>query len=316
MMLNEHYGSPPRGSERVLLKIPIRVEGKDSHGNAFEETTYTLVVNRSGGLIVVSHLLKPGGTIKITNLRTQISCSFEVVMRAALSLSGNPEWGVKCLAPEIEIWGVHFPPRTEQPSHEDLTHALLECRVCSSREMAVLTGEQFQRLEAHSRLPRHCPKCGVIREWRYTDLEIGLGGVSPGLAAPSSIGLTRQGYREVPQERRRAVKLPLVIKLPDGREETSTTESISESSLCFACNFELQIGGRIYVSLGLDPPEERCAVPARVVWQCPGQGNVRKFYGAKLDNVNQAAAANYRLPALGSPTTRPGTVLDLESESD
>jgi len=143
MMLNES-----RKSERVLLKIPIRVEGRDDLGKAFEETTFTLVVNRSGGLIAVSHLLKLGETIKITNLRTQISCSFEVVRRAALSLSGNPEWGVKCLAPEAEIWGVHFPPRTEQTPQADLTHALLECRVCSSREMAGLTGEQYQRLSA------------------------------------------------------------------------------------------------------------------------------------------------------------------------
>ena len=32
-------------------------------------------------------------------------------MRAATSLSGHPEWGVKCLDPEVEIWGVHFPTR-------------------------------------------------------------------------------------------------------------------------------------------------------------------------------------------------------------
>jgi len=85
----------------VLLRIPIRVVGNDTHGNAFDETAYTLVVNRSGALIAVANLLHQGAVIKITNLNTQISCSFVVVMRAAGSMSGTPEWGVKCLAPEL-----------------------------------------------------------------------------------------------------------------------------------------------------------------------------------------------------------------------
>jgi len=311
-MPNESYGSPPRSSERVLLKIPIRVEGKDILGNEFVETTYTLVVNRSGGLIVVEHRLEPGAVIKITNLRSQVSSSFEVVMRPEHSMSGNPELGVKCLAPEVEIWGVHFPPRTERSSRADLTHALLECRVCFSRELAVLTGEQYQRLAAHSCLPRHCPKCGAMREWRFTDLEIGIGEVSPGLAAPSSTGLTPQGDRELTREKRLAVKLPLEITLSDGREETSTTESISESSFCFACSLELQIGDRIYVSLGLDPPEVQRAIPARIIWQHSAQGKGREFYGAKLENVNEAAAASCRLSGFGSHRNPPRAVLNLE----
>ena len=153
-MLNESFGISSRRSERVLLRIPIRVTGNDTHGNAFDETTYTLVVNRSGALIAVAHLLQLGAVIKITNLNAQISCSFVVVMRAAGSLSGTPEWGVKCLAPELEIWGVHFPDRSQEPAEADLTHVLLECRECSSREMAALTVEQYRRLEAQSCLPR------------------------------------------------------------------------------------------------------------------------------------------------------------------
>ena len=79
-MLNESFGTSARRSERVLLTIPIRVVGNDTHGEAFDETTYTLVVNRSGALIAVAHLLQLGAVIKITNLNAQISCSFVVVM--------------------------------------------------------------------------------------------------------------------------------------------------------------------------------------------------------------------------------------------
>jgi hypothetical protein len=294
-MLNERFGKSSRRSERVLLRIPIRVVGKDTHGNAFDETTYTLVVNRSGALIVVAHLLQPGVVIKITNIKSQISCSFEVVMRAAESLSGTPEWGVKCLEPEIEIWGVHFPARPEGHADAGLIHVLLECRECTSREMAALTVEQYRRLEAQSRLPRPCPKCRVIRDWEFVVTEVGLGGISPSLQVPSASGLTPRDEADRRRDKHLAVKLPLEIRFPDGSEETSTTENISESSLCFACDLEMQIGDRLYVSVGLDPPSEQRDIPARIMWRRPAQGKGRAFYGAKLENANDASNPSVRI---------------------
>jgi hypothetical protein len=293
-MLNASFGTSARRSERVLLRIPIRVVGNDTHGNAFDETTYTLVVNRSGALIVVEHLLQLGAVIKITNIKSRISCSFVVVMRAAGSLSGTPEWGVKCLEPEMEIWGVHFPDRSEEPAEANLTHVLLECRECSSREMAALTVEHYRRLEAQSRLPRLCPKCRVIRDWKFVVTEVGLGGISPSLPVPSASGLTSQDEADRRRDQTLAVKLPLEIRRPNGSEETTKTENISESSLCFACDLEMQIGDRVYVTVGLDPPGEQRDIPARIMWRSPAQGKGRAFYGAMLDKTNGAAAASYR----------------------
>ena len=292
-MLSERFGTAARRSERVLLRIPIRVEGNDTHGNAFDETTYTLVVNRSGALIAVAHLLHQGAVIKITNLNTQISCSFVVVMRAAGSLSGTPEWGVKCREPEMGIWGVHFPERSEEPAEADLTHVLLECRECSSREMAALTAEQYRRLEAQSRLPRPCRRCGVVRDWKFVVTEAGLVGIAPSLPVPSASGLTPRHEPDRRRDQTLAVKLPLEIRLPDGSEETSKTENISESSLSFACGLEMQIGDRVYVTVGLDPPAEKRDIPARILWRSPAQAKGRAYYGAKLENANAAAAASY-----------------------
>ena len=282
-MPRESFGTPPRRSERVLLRIPIRVEGKDTGGNTFDETSYTLVVNQSGGLIVVAHLLQPGAVIKITNLNNQISCFFQVVMRAARSLSDAPEWGVKCLEPEVEIWGVHFPARTGEPAEADLIHVLMECRECSSREMAPLTVEQYRRLVAHSSLPRPCPKCDFPRDWTFAGVDIGPDRPSPGLPAASITELAVQREIERRQEKRLAVKLPLGIKLPDGGEETSRTENISKTGLCFACNLDMQVGERVYVRVGLDNPEEQRDIPARIMWRRPTKEKGRAFYGAKLE---------------------------------
>ena len=284
-MPNPSSCTVPRKSERVLLKIPIRVEGKDTFGNAFVETTYTLVVNRSGGLIALSHPLRQGDVIRITNLKSHTSGSFEVVMRTAVSLSGQPEWGVKCLEPEVGMWGVHFPPQTEETSQPGLTHVLLECDECAGREMAVLTMEQYRTLAVESRLSRPCPKCGVTRDWKCAEIRVEVGGVSPVLADSLSSELRAGGEIEKREEKWFVAKLPLQVKRPDGCEETSKTENLSESSLCFASSFEMQIGDRLYLTVGSDAAEEERDIPARIIWRYPAKGEGRTLYVAKLQNA-------------------------------
>jgi hypothetical protein len=282
-MATHSLGPLARRSERALLRIPIRVEGEDAYGNAFAEVTSTLVVNRSGGLIIVSYLLKPGTVIRITNLQNQASCYFQVVTRASRSLSGIPEWGVKSLQPDVEIWGVYFPTRAEEPAQADVIHVLLECQECFSREMAALTVPQYRRLLAQSSLPRPCPKCRTTREWKLGFVEVELNEVSPRLPLAGTPEPTPQEAAERRRDKRLVVKLPLAVRLPDGREETSTTENISKSGLCFACRLEMQKGDMVHVRVGLDSPEEGRYVPARILWRRPSGEKGRSLYGANLE---------------------------------
>ena len=284
-MLSHSLGTDARSSERVLLRIPIRVEGKDTFGKAFDEVTVTLVVNRTGGLIALSHLLQRGSRIRITNVKTQVSCSFEVVTRAARSLSGKPEWGVKCLEPDLEIWGVHFPTRTEMPLQANLIHVLLECQECFSREMAALTVQQYNELVAHLRLSRPCPKCAASRDWKLGVIEAEPEKVFADPPAASGSGPVSWDEAETAPDKQLAVKLPLEVRLPDGPEESSTTENISESGLSFASSLEMQIGDRVYLRVGLDTPAEQRDLPARIVWRHPAHDKGRAFYGAKLERT-------------------------------
>ena len=278
-------GALARKSERALLTIPIRVEGEDAQGNAFVEVTSTLMVNRSGGLIPVSHPLKLGSTIRITNLKNQASSSFQVVRRASTSLSGISEWGVKSLEPDVEIWGVHFPARPEEPTQADIVHVLLECQECSGREMATLTVPQYRRLMEQSSLPRPCPKCNATKDWKLGFVEVEIHEVAAGLpAAPGSESAPWDGT-ERRRDKRLVVKLPLGVRLPDGSEEAGTTENLCKSGVCFACDLELQIGDRVYVSVATDTPEEQRDIPSRVVWRRPGKERGRAFYGVKLEEA-------------------------------
>jgi Tfp pilus assembly protein PilZ len=78
------------------------------------------------------------------------------------------------------------------------------------------------------------------------------------------------------------VKLPLGVRLPDGSQETSTTENISKSGLCFACSLEMQVGDRVFVSVESDIPGEQRDIPARVMWRRPAKDKGRAYYGVKL----------------------------------
>jgi len=282
-MVDHSMGKPGRRSERALLRIPIRVEGEDVRGNPFFEVTSTLVVNRSGGLIMAWHQLEPGSMIKITNMENQVSACFQVITRASRSLSGTPEWGIKCLEPNVEIWGVYFPTKAEEPCQADLVHVLLECQECFSREMAALTVQQYRRLLAQSSLPRYCPKCRATKDGKLGFVEAELHHVSPSLAAAAGSELPAREGGDLRQDKRLVVKLPVVIRLADGSEETSTSENISKSGLCFSCNLEMKVGDRVYVSVAAGTPVEQRDIPSRVVWRRPVDEKGRALYGIKLE---------------------------------
>jgi len=106
--------------------------------------------------------------------------------------------------------------------------------------------------------------------------------ISPGLPVTAASESTPRGGADQRRDKRLVVKLPLGIRLPDGRKETSTTENISKSGLCFACSLEMQIGDRVYVNAGMDSAGEGHDVPARIMWRRPSDDG-RSFYGAKLE---------------------------------
>ena len=265
----------------MLLKIRIRVEGKDTLDNPIDETTHTLVVNRSGrvdcGPAFVAaglsdHNYQPGQQDFLSVRSGHAFCA------VAERRSGV---GVKCLEPEVDIWGVHFPAAQEGPPPSPLVHVLLECPECFSREMAALSMERYRELVGLSWLSRRCPKCNVIRDWKFADVEVELEEAIPSL--PGAIGPAGPSEDAKRHEKRRAVKLPLGVRLPGGGEAPSTTENISSSILCFACDLEMYVGQSVYVKVGLDNPADQQEISARIMWRRPAGDKGRAFYGAKLE---------------------------------
>ncbi len=274
-----------RRSERVLIRIPIRVNGNGADGKPFNERTSTLVINRNGARIGLKTVLRPDDRITITNLQSDLACPFRVVGQTGTSLGEGPEWGVECLQPGNNFWGISFPEKLAAVADYELIDALLECTACRYRELAQLTMEQYRTTATQSKVSRDCPKCLKSTEWVFGFAE------SPAGPVPFPQGAARvdaaPGAKEA--ERRRArrvtVKLPVRVRLQDGKEEIARTENISRTGVCFSSTLMMDVGERTLLSVGYTPGSSDPEVLARVVWRRVLDGAKAFLYGVHLQGA-------------------------------
>ena len=272
-----------RRSTRPGLRIPIQVEGKGADGEPFKETTYTLAVNRHGARVRLKHTPRPNDHIMITNLqRRQQPCLFRVVELAAESIFEEPEWGIECLEPDRNFWGVYFPENRKERSRPEGIDALLECTLCHSREMAELTLDQHHELVAQFSLARSCRKCGMKTEWRFGSVEV----AQEEVGSPAMRSFAPELFSPDGTERRRTkrfvVLLPLRIRDRDGREEVTRTENLSKLGISFLSDLKMQEGDNVLLTFGPDPGVTQ---PARIVWCRPSREKGRGLYGVKLEEA-------------------------------
>jgi hypothetical protein len=270
-----------RRTERVLLRIPIEVRGTTKEGKAFLEKSHTLVINQHGALVPLRNGVTPGTQIRITNLQNKLECAFRVVEKAKKSLGEGPEWGVECLEPDLNFWGIFFPEKVARPAASESVDVLLECAACASRELAPLALEDYRAMAERGSLERLCAKCGEATEWRF-----GFAEGEEEITAPPS---PEEGARDAASERRRwprqTVKLPVRIRAKRGREELTRTENISKTGICFSTDLALEEGEAIQVTVGYSPGTTEKEVPARVVWRRELGGPGRALCGARLEGT-------------------------------
>jgi PilZ domain-containing protein len=274
-----------RRSERVFIRIPVEVRGKNDAGKLFSEQTATVVINRHGARISLKAAVRPEDRVSVTNLQNSLTCPFRVVARLTKTLGPGPEWGFECLEPDMNFWGISFPEknieRTPTPAVPDSVDALLECSACHSREFAQLTLDDYRQLAANMRLERNCPQCAAATEWRFGFVE-----AEEEAPVQVSIGEGRgEGVAERRRARRLTIKLPVKIRLQGGREEMARTENISKTGVCFSATQDLHVGERIYLAVGYSVSEGVPEVEARVVWRREYEAGKSALYGVHLEEA-------------------------------
>ena len=107
-----------RRSQRVLMQVPVRIHGKDSQGNSFDEETETLAINAHGALILVNARLTSGSVVMMQHKRTQEEQECHVVFLGPVR-AGRAEIGLEFSVPRPGYWRVAFPPEDWSLKHPD-----------------------------------------------------------------------------------------------------------------------------------------------------------------------------------------------------
>ena len=107
-----------RRSQRVLMKIPVRISGQVGAGSPFEEDTYTLAVSAHGALMVVAAPVYRGQRFTLSNPQTK-AASECVVVHVDKFQGQLSQVGVEFMLPNPTFWHVAFPPKDWTPRHPD-----------------------------------------------------------------------------------------------------------------------------------------------------------------------------------------------------
>jgi hypothetical protein len=150
-----------RRSDRIMLTIPLRVQGTDPSGTPYNEDARTVILNRHGARIQLPRRLLSGETVRLVNLIIRREADFRVVGPVGPLTEKGGEFGVEYVDGKDNIWGIHFPT----PEDESRSKALLECRRCHGAALTPVSLVEVEVLETSGILSQACPHCGVTTPW-------------------------------------------------------------------------------------------------------------------------------------------------------
>jgi hypothetical protein len=278
-------GAEKRRSDRLMLTIPLIVQGTDAKGSSFKEDARTITLNRHGARIQISRPLRSGQTIMLTNLVGRREAEFRVVGPIAPITREGGEWGVECLDPKENIWGIQFPPASEEEGAE--SKALLECRRCHAVALMRLSLVEVEVLETSGLLTRPCTTCELATPWGYAEKQVAMSGPRDEAAmvaeAAAEARAAGQGGIEQRKHRRVSLQLPVLVRDYYGGVEVTKTENVSKGGFCFVTEKDYHIGEGVLIICPYNPSAQNIEVRARIVRQTLVEGTTRKVYGVRYD---------------------------------
>ncbi len=243
-----------RRSDRVSVRVPIEVIGRDIKGQPFVELTRTLVISRYGACVPLAQRLAAKQELVIRRLGLKKKAEVRVVKQ----IGGQPPeyvYGVMLVDSSVNLWDIEFPPLAE--SEKAVARTLLECGYCQSGEVTYLDETEFKAFVANQSIARYCKACGASTPWKQASCEARS---KPELPA-SSRPLTEDRRKEV----RARVSLTACIRQPDLEEEVVVCENLSHGGLCFRSKNRYAEGSRIEVAVPYSLRAANIFVPAWIV---------------------------------------------------
>jgi len=275
-------GSEKRRSDRLMLTIPLIVEGTDARGHPFRDDARTISLNRNGARIHTARPLRVSQTISVTNLICNREASFCVVGPVAPITEKGGEWGVEYASPSDNIWGIQFPPVSAAEGSEST--ALLECRECHSVVLMRLSLVEVEVLETSGILSKPCAYCEHATPWGFTEKQVAMSGPAE---EENMMAQAQASARGAEQRKHRRIALQLPVRVRDyyGGSEVARTENVSKGGFCFVSERHYHVGGGVLVVCPYNPAAEIIEIRARIVRQREVEGTNRKIYGVRYDQA-------------------------------
>jgi len=264
-----------RRSERILLTVPIHVEGVDRDGGGFSEDTRTIVINREGARIYLKRPIQPGVMLAVTTHAGHRSAQFRVVGPTQPKTGEGGEWGIACVDSSPNIWGIEF-PRSEW--EEGMCMALLECKRCHTTKLTPLSLVEHEVLGLSGLLVRPCEVCGRSTSWGFSELPTGAS-AAPFPDDEGALNRPETGGGAARRHNRVALQLPIRVRNYYGTEEFLRSENVSRGGLCFVSDKNYEGGEILLVTCPYERGGDNIEVRARVVRHQERPGSGRKIYG-------------------------------------
>jgi hypothetical protein len=262
-----------------MLTVPLRVEGTDARGEAFEADGRTVFLNRHGARIRANRPLRGGQSVRLTNLVNRRKADFHVVGPTAPFSESGGEWGVETKNAEVDLWGIKFPPPTDTPPR-----ALLECRNCRSVSLESLSLVEVEVLNTAGIFSRPCAACGKPTPWGYAEKHLAMQ-APPGEESMMTQAQRAASGRERRVHRRVALQLPVLVRDYYGGVEVTQSENVSKGGFCFSSEKTYQMGEGVMVICPYNPAATNpIEISAHIVRRVSLDGTMRRIYGVRYDS--------------------------------
>jgi len=114
--------STRRQSQRILVRLPVHILGKNAFGTSFEEETYTQAVSAHGALVLLAASVNKRQRLTMSNERTR-AISECVVAHIGEAEGNRVQVGIAFTLPNPGFWNVKFPPEDWSIRHPDAKSA-------------------------------------------------------------------------------------------------------------------------------------------------------------------------------------------------
>ena len=160
-------------------------------GKVFSEEARTVLLSRHGAGLVSEYKLSPEQELILRSLESNKEAEVRVVGQLG-SVGGSYTYGVAFVDPNIDFWGIEFPPVSQ--SEKDANRVVLQCASCKAREMVQQSDLESDVYMVNEGIVRFCKSCGSSTFWKRA-YETG-----EGEAAPRQFGEAQDSPESLLQE--------------------------------------------------------------------------------------------------------------------